>query len=135
MWWFSGSNVMIVELFLVSSEKQVFLQNMESDRLSIFWYLYQYWLLSTNQSLIRWTNAYYCIQKKSKILGLMLCIRACKCYCFYVPYLTVLMQWLCQQATKLLIAIVSPLFYRILNIRHNTVPGYSSEPQCMAPNQ
>jgi len=33
-----------------------------------------------------------------------------------VPYLLLLMQWLAQQTTKLLIATVSPLFYLVLNI-------------------
>jgi len=52
-----------------------------------------------------------------------------------VAYLTLPMQRLGQQTTKLFIATVSSLFYLILNIRLNNIPENSSEPQCLAPNQ
>jgi len=52
----------------------------------------------------------------------------------FCRFLTPLMQRILgQQTTKILIAIVSPLFYRVLNIS-NTREN-SSEPQCLTPNQ
>ena len=51
-----------------------------------------------------------------------------------IPCLTLLMQSLGQQTTKLLIATVSPLCYHILNVTLNNTTGTSSEPQCLAPN-
>ena len=49
-------------------------------------------------------------------------------------FLTLLMQRLLgQQATKIRIATVSPLFYLVLNI--SNIRENSSEPQCLAPNQ
>jgi len=52
-----------------------------------------------------------------------------------IIHLTLLMQRPGQQTTKLFIATVSPLCYRILNIGRNKIPGNSTEPQCLAPNQ
>jgi len=50
-------------------------------------------------------------------------------------YLTLLIKYLGQQTTKLLIATVTTLFYLVSNIRLNLIPENSSEPQYLAPNQ
>jgi len=49
--------------------------------------------------------------------------------------LTLLIQLLGQQTTKLQIATVSPPLYLVLNIRLNNIPENSSQQQCLAPNQ
>jgi len=151
MWCFSGSNVMFVGPFLVSSKKLTFFV-CKKRSLGIFRWLYQCWLLSTNINIIKRTNAccmytnftniniikqtipYYRIQEKFKIPRVLTHLETCRCYCFFVAFLTLLMQRLLgQETTKIFIATDSPLFHLVLNIRNTS--ENSSEPQFLAPNQ
>ena len=151
MWCFSGSNVMSVGPFLVPSKTLTFFVFKKRSS-GFFRLLCQCWLLSTNINIIKRTNAYcmytnstktniikqsipyYCIQEKFEIPRVLTRLETCRCYCFFVAFLTLLMQrLLAQKTTNIFIATDSPLFYLVLNIS-NTCEN-SAEPQFLAPNQ
>ena len=96
-----------------------FFSKLEFGRLGIFRYLYKYWLLSTNISILKLINAYHTRNVPNHACW---CIQAGTCDCL----LCFLWRWSCNswvnQPSKLLTTTISPLFYLILNVRHNKIP-------------
>ena len=77
---------------------------------------------AANYSFAEWNiwKILYCMVKR------LITVADLQIVWLHVPYLTLVMQRLDQQTTKLLIATVSPLFNLVLNIRLNNIPENSS---------